>query len=278
MKCINPNDGSLLTQYLLNLLNDEDRCRFEEHMMSCESCRLDLSKADPEIAAIGAYKDRIVEALHAEGISFEGLREELISTKRKKRRFQEFLGVLSVRIAWLLRTKRIAIATGVVAIAVFIVLLPKGPEENNPYLPMLSFEKFAYQESSTRAGAPAVAMNPLFSKGLKAYNENDYKNAAKTLMEATQESPHEWSVWFFLGLSYYLDKKAKPAIAALLEADSLNQYSLEIEIKWYLAQACLLDNAPNRALPYLLWLQGKPGDYSSKAEILVKAIQEVSAK
>ena len=77
MDCANPNDGSLLLQYTLNLLDEEDRYRFEVHMMSCEFCRLELSKGDPETAFIGARKEHIVEALHEEGISFEGLKEEL---------------------------------------------------------------------------------------------------------------------------------------------------------------------------------------------------------
>jgi len=255
MECNHPNDGSLLIQYILNLLNDEDRCRFEEHLMNCESCRSDLSKADPEFAAIGAYKERIVEALHKEGISFERLRRELISAKRKKGIFQEFLGELSETVDWLFRTKRLALVVGAVAIVLLTVLLLKDLHQDNPYLPMLSFEKFVYQELSTRDQAPTISVNPLFSKGMKAYNENDYENAAKIFMDATQLSPHEWSVWFFLGLSYYLDKQAK--------------------IKWYLAQAYLLNNDPNSASPYLLWLKEKPGDYSSKADILFKAIQEV---
>lgn len=277
MKCINSNDGSLLTQYMLYLLNEEDQRRFEDHLMNCESCHLALLNAAPELVAIGTNKKHVLEALQAEGISFEGLREELMSIK-KKGRFQESLGVLSIRIAGLLRTKRIAIATGLFAVAVLIVLLFKGPAVNNSYLPRLSFEKFAYQESSTRAVAPTIASNPLFSKGMKAYSENDYKNAIMILKAATVESPKEWSAWFFLGASYYLDRQAKPAIAALLEADNLNRYSLEIEIKWYLAQAYLLDNAPNKALPYLQWLEEKPGEYSPKAKELVKSIQEVNAK
>jgi Flp pilus assembly protein TadD len=110
---------------------------------------------------------------------------------------------------------------------------------------------------------------------MKAYNENDYKNAARILSNATQESPNDWSLWFFLGVSYYLDKQAKPSINALLQADDLNKYALEIEIKWYLAQAYLLNNDPQSALPYLLWLKEKPGDYSSKADALLEAIQDI---
>lgn len=274
MECNHPNDGSLLTQYMLNLLNEEDRCRFEEHLMNCESCRLALLKANPELAAIGAHKERIVQALHKEGISFESLRKELMSSERKKGILQEFLTSVSVPKNWLLQNKRVAFVMGTAVIVLLTALLLKGPVQDNPYIPLLSFDKFVYQELTTRDQASATSVDPLFLEGMKLYNDNDYKNAAKIFKNATLESPHKWSSWFFLGVSYYLDKQAEPAITALLEADNLNQYSLEIEIKWYLAQSHLLNNDPDSALPYLLWLQEKPGDYSSKTDILIKAIQK----
>ena len=276
MECGNSNDGSLLIQYTLNLLDEEDRYRFEVHMMSCEFCRLELSKGDPETAFIGVRKEHIVEALHEEGISFERLKEELTAAKRKKRVFQSFLGDLSEKIAWLFRP-RVLVPAGVIAVVLLIVMLPKHSEPDNVYLSMLSFDKFAYQELSTRAMGSTFSMSPLFTVGMKAYSENDYGNAAKILKEATQESPEKWDYWFYLGVSYYLDKQAEPAIAALLEADKLNQYALEIEIKWFLAQSYLLIKDSNSALVHLRWLEDKPGEYSSRAISLVKAIQEVNA-
>jgi hypothetical protein len=273
MKCINPSEGSLLMQYMLNLLNDEEQYRFEEHVMNCQYCQSELSMAFPEFAAAGANRKHILEALHQEGISFERLKEQLISMKRKKGKFQEYLDNLSEKITWWTRTKKIVLVTGIVAVLLLIALLPKGIKPTNPYLPLLTFDKFAYQELSTRATIPPDAINPLFSEGMKAYSIGDYKNAARVLTNAAKQTPREWSVWFFLGMSYYLDKQAKPAISALLQADSLNQYALEVEIKWYLAQAYLLNNDPKNALPYLQWLEDKPGEYSSKAKTLIKSIQ-----
>ena len=276
MDCANPNDGSLLLQYTLNLLDEEDRYRFEVHMMSCEFCRLELSKGDPETAFIGARKEHIVEALHEEGISFEGLKEELIAVKRKKSVFQDFLRDISEKIAWLSRP-RVLVPAGVIAGVLLMVLLLKHSEPDNAYLSMLSFDKFPCQELSTRAPAPTFSISPLFTAGMKAYTENDYGNATKILKEATQESPDKWDYWFYLGMSYYLDKQAEPAIAALLKADKLNQYALEVEIKWFLAQSYLLNKDSNSALVLLRWLEDKPGEYSSRANNLVKAIQEVNA-
>jgi len=273
-----PNEGSLMIQYVLNLLSEEDRCRFEEHLMSCEKCRLDLIQSDPVLASIGTHRVQLVEALHQEGISFEGLRQELLAAKEKTETSQEFASKASQVLGWLFHGRRWVPIAGIVAIVLLIVLLPKVPQPTSPYMSMLSFEKYAYQDSPTRAGLSTSSTNPLFSKGLQAYNDGDYKNAAAILKEVTEESPKEWSGWFFLGVSYYLDKQAKPAIASLLVADSLNKFAMEIEIKWYLSQAYLLDNDPGSALPYLQWVEGKPGDYSSKAKALIKEIHEVNAK
>jgi tetratricopeptide (TPR) repeat protein len=278
MKCVQPDDGSLLTQYMLNLLNDEDRGRFEEHVMSCESCWQELSEADPKLCTIGVHRKQLLETLHQEGISFEGLREELLAPEKRTGILQEFLDDLTSAIGWLLHGKRWVPVAGMVVVALLLTLLPTNQRSGNPYLSMLSFEKYPYLESPTRTGMTASSTNPLFSKGIKAYNDGDYKKAAAILAQVTSETPNEWPGWFFLGVSYYLDQQAKPAIAALLVADSLNDYAMELEIKWYLSQAYLLDNDPDNALPYLRWLEDKPGEFSSKAKSLIKEIDEVEVK
>jgi tetratricopeptide (TPR) repeat protein len=278
MKCVRPNDGSLITQYILNLLDEADRCRFEEHLMSCEPCRLNLLEANPELTAFGTHKKELVETLHQEGITFERLKEELSAVKKKTGILRELLDDVTQSIGWLVHGKRLIPVAGVLVVALLLVFWTTTRQPSNPYLPLLSFEKYPYQESRTRAGLPTPSTSPLFSEGLQAYNEGDYKKAAEILTEATKESPNEWSAWYFLGVSYYLDGQARPAITALLVADSLNKYAMEIEVKWYLAQAYLLDNDPDSALPILQWLEEKPSDYSSRATDLIKQIQEVDAK
>jgi len=277
MKCTNSSAGALLTQYALNLLNEEDRCRFEEHVMSCESCRQELLEFDPMLGAIGARREQVVNALHEQGISFESLKAELLSTK-KRGMPRNVSRPLSGTMASLFRFRILVPAAALAVIALLILSFPNGSERVNPYLPILSFDKFAYQEMPSRAMSAAPSTDSLFSKAMAAYNANDYKSAEQLLLNATQESPNEWSIWFFLGVTYYLDKQAAPAIAALLQADSLNRYALEIETKWYLAQAYLLNNDPEKALPYFLWIQEKPGEYASRAEALATAIREEHAK
>ena len=274
MKCTYPTEGSLLIQYILNLLDEDDRRRFEDHVMTCEACRAELAQADPGMTAIGASRAYIVEALHGEGISFERLKRELLSAKRKKGILQEFFSDLSALVVAIFRNKKLVSAAGIVAVVLITALLLKGPKQDNAYLTLLSFDKFVYQELPTRSRMPESSANRLFAEGMKAYNDNDFENAIESLMGATQEAPNEWSYWFFLGVSYYLNRQAEPAITALLEADVLNQYALEIEVKWYLGQAYLLNNDPGSAIPYLQWLDERPGGHSAKVKALMNAIQE----
>ena len=278
MKCQYPSDGSLLTQYALNLLNDEDQCRFEEHLMNCESCRLELQKTDPILTSAGAHRNQLVTMLHREGISYDRLKRELIAARNRTRTLKEFFDGIAKPISWLFFGKRWIPVAGAVAVVLLLVFLPMIWQSGNPYLSMLTFESMPYKEYHTRGGVTTFPTSPLFSMGMQAYNEGDYKSAAAILLEATEESPDDWPGWFFLGVSYYLDGQAQPAIDALLRADSLNKYAMEIEVKWYLAQAYLLNNDPDKAMPYLQWLAEKPGDYSSKAKDLINRIREVNSK
>jgi tetratricopeptide (TPR) repeat protein len=278
MKCIYPHDGALLTQYTLNLLNDEDQYRFEEHVMNCDFCRLELQKTDPRLMTAGFHREQLVETLHSEGISFDGLKRELKIAADRSGALRELIDHIVQWMSWLFFGKRWIPIAGTIAIVILLVLLPMVRQSGNPYLSMLTFEKVPYQEYHTRAGITPSPMSPLFSMGMQAYNEGNYKDAAAILSEATVESPANWSGWFFLGVSYFMDGQAKPAIDALLKADSLNRYAMEIEVKWYLAQAYLLNNDPDGALPYLQWLAEKPGEYSSKAKDLINKIHAIETK
>lgn len=274
MKCTNPNDGELLTQYALNLLNEEDRHRFEVHTMSCEFCRLELSKCDSETAFVGGIRQRIVETLHQQGLTFEGLKEELIAIKKRQKVSQKFYRKRLDKPNLLFRT-RMLVPIGVIVVVLLTMTVIRQTGPGNIYLSVLSFDKFPHQVLSTRTHTLTPSMSPLFLEGMKHYNEDDFKNASKILKKATQESPERWDYWFYLGVSYFLNKQPKPAIAALSEADKLNKYALEIEIKWYLAQAYLLNEDSNSALEYLQWLENKPGEYSYRAKKLIKTIQNV---
>ncbi len=275
MKCTNSNEGLLLTQYVLHLLDEQDRRRFEVHMMNCEFCRLELSKADSETAVIGSLREEIVDSLHEQGVTFEGLKKELISIKKKRKILQNSFGEWLDNLNLFHRPK-VLVPAGVIVIVLLTMIVFRHLGPGNVYLSMLSFEKFPYQELSTRTQMTTPSMSPLFLEGIKFYNEDDYKRAAKILKEATQESPERWEYWFYLGVSYFLNKQPKPSIVALSEADRLNKFALEIEIKWFLAQANLLNKDPENALIYLHWIENKPGEYSSNAKKLIDGIQNVN--
>jgi hypothetical protein len=260
---------------MLNLLNETDRHRFEVHMMNCEFCRLELSKADSKIALIGDLRQEIVDSLREQGITFEGLKKELVATKKKQKFLQKFFGERLDKINLFLRP-RVLLPVGLIAIVLLTMIVFRQIGSGNVYLSMLSFEKFPYQELSTRTQTTTPSMSPLFLKGIKFYNEDDFKSAAKILKEATQESPERWEYWFYLGVSNFLNKQPKPAIMALSVADKLNRCALEIEIKWYLAQAHLLNEDSENALVYLHWLENKPSKYSSNAKKLIDAIQNIN--
>lgn len=98
--------------------------------------------------------------------------------------------------------------------------------------------------------------------------------AIDRFLKNAQEDPDKLQHRFLLGISYFLTHQAKPAISTLKEADSLSKGALKIEIRWYLAQAYLLNNDPEEATPYLEWIIDKPGEYAEKARKLLNHIKE----
>ncbi|KPL05921.1 hypothetical protein AMJ86_10395, partial [bacterium SM23_57] len=85
-RCIDVELGELITQYELGQLTDEKNTLFEEHLKRCKFCRHELEEMAPVIAQILQHKDEIINELHTEGISFETLRNKLLTSRQTETR------------------------------------------------------------------------------------------------------------------------------------------------------------------------------------------------
>jgi len=83
-QCVNEEFGKLISQYELGCLSDEERDRFEEHLMECDFCLQELEQMRPIMYTLRRNRAEILEALHQEGISFETLKRELLSHSRAR--------------------------------------------------------------------------------------------------------------------------------------------------------------------------------------------------
>jgi len=268
--CIDPQVGELITQYELGQLSDEERDRFEEHLMDCDFCRRELEEMLPTISAMRRYKTAIIQGLHDEGISFESLRERLLGLHHTEQVKRASLGYLWQKVLHGFRRfgkPRIFVPAAVVVTAslLFVALL-HHPE--NPYLPYLSFEKLPYRPQKLR-GEMATEAERLFHEGMNNYLKNNYKSAIGNLKNAIEKDPDNGSWWLYLGVCYYLDHQGKQAIEALTGADTMTQHSLKIRSRWYLAQAYLLQGDTDRAIPLLEWIMGQRREYAAQAGSLL---------
>ena len=91
-------------------------------------------------------------------------------------------------------------------------------------------------------------------------------------------APDEGTWWFYLGICHYLDRNPRPAIEALMTAESLTKFALKARSRWYLAQSYLLAQDSKNAKPILESLVNEERHYSEEAAELLSKINAVDAK
>ncbi len=277
-ECIDPQVGAFITQYEMGQLGDEERDRFEEHLMECDFCRHELEEMLPTISTMRRHKAEIAQGLHVEGISLESLRERLLALSRPDR-----IQKTSPKNVWekilqglkaFSKPRILAPAVVVVTALLLFAILPLFHHPDNPYLTYLSFEKLPYRPQKLR-GEMVTEAEHLFHEGMNDYLVEDYKDAIANLKNAVEKAPDNGSWWLYLGICYYLDRQAERAIEALTKADGLTQYSLNAKSRWYLAQAYLLQGDADRAVPLLEGIRDQRRTYATQADSLLTIVHDI---
>jgi len=274
-ECRDPQVGELITQYEMGELSDEERDRFEEHLMDCDFCRRELEGMLPTISAMRSHRAEILKGLHEEGISFESLKKRLLALPRSGRikktspkyiweKILQGLRVFSRPRGWVP-------AAVVVTALLLMITLPLFHHPENPYLTYLSFDKLPYQPQKLR-GEMASQAERFFHKGMNEYLRGNYRGAIGNLREAVEKDPDNGTWWLYLGVCYYLNHQGKQAIEALTRADGLTQYSLNVKSRWYLAQAYLLQGDADRAIPLLERIRDQKREYATQADSLLTIV------
>jgi tetratricopeptide (TPR) repeat protein len=274
-KCNDETQGALLTRYELGTLNDVEQNQFEEHLLDCQFCSEALVEMLPLTATLRQNRQAIVSRLHRDGLSFDALREELLTEKRTPRTRQ--WSYINEVFIWL----RAAFARPVVwaptalcaaaALVLVIQLHQQSPSTVKDY--GLVFKKAPYEAQVWRGESAGPAVE-YFNQGMQSYLANDYSAAIKMLKKAVAMEPERGTWWMFLGISSYLDRRAPDAVEALTRAVALTEYDLKTESLWYLAQAHVLDGHKDRALPLLKQLSEQQNPYSGEAHDLLNRISQ----
>ena len=276
-RCIDVELGELITQYELGQLTDEKNKLFEQHLKQCKFCRHELEEMAPVIAQILQHKDELINELHAEGISFETLRNRLLTSRQQEKKQLEKTETFFRRIFDnVFRARVLVPAAGVIVIAVLCALIYSPTGSNLEKLPYPLQPPYSGESELTLRDYTLIGGEQFFSKGISCYSSNDYKAAIENLLKAVAKDPTEGEWWLYLGVSYFLDDQPQPAINALTNADKFILPVFMPHAKWYLAQSYILKGNPDLAIPLLEWIcdQKDNSIYASRAEVQLKNISK----
>jgi hypothetical protein len=287
--CTDPETGQLLAGYELGALTGEECARVEEHLLACPACLESLYRTAPHaqwlrespalvrarwaahareaaIAAAAALAPGTVVApgapalparrapVHSLGHRLRGLAEKL-DPARHPRAFWLPVG---------------AAAAAVALVAIF-------SQNQASFGDLAQVEPLRYVQMPLRGALPAHEVS--FREGMEAYTAGNYAAAAGRLAQAVRagEAEPSWGnltqARLYLGVSLLLTGKAAEAVPDLEQARGSPLRPLADRAGWYLAQAHLLLEDPDSALPVLEGLASGGSAYAEPAARQAAAIR-----
>ncbi|MBI5058901.1 tetratricopeptide repeat protein [candidate division KSB1 bacterium] len=266
--CTDTAIGCHIWRYELGDLKPDERERFEVHLMECEVCRHEVFTMLPAMGALRQRRVELLARLQDEGVTYEAICSEIraiaVSDSNRKSPYSAWW---SRQVQWLSQWRRswvLAPAIGAAAIVAILVLMWSYPRK--AYLGLLEFEPLLYERHGVRE-MEAPKPGDFFSEGMDAYCTGDYERAATLLSQAVTHDSENDSAWLYLGVSYYLQEDAGPALKALRQATSSTSPGVRNAGQWYLAQAFLLNNQADSALEVLEQVD-RESRWSPRADLL----------
>jgi hypothetical protein len=266
-ECLDCTIGNMITQFEFGVLDDNNREIFEDHLMDCEFCRMELKEFDSGARLIKTNRDSI-RALILENEPSIAILDQTDNTKNSileaVKDFGETIGFLIDSIT------RPRVLAPVLSIAVVVVLSIAIFNSESKYEQYLSFSSFPYHQSVFRGNVDSMKT---FEKAMEYYQKGDFLETIDILSVTNQRTPEDWRVHFFLGVCYYLEKDPDMAITSLVEADSLSKFSFKSEIYWYLFQSYLLQEELTKADSVRTIIISRSGMYADSVNLMWKEIQ-----
>jgi hypothetical protein len=120
---------------------------------------------------------------------------------------------------------------------------------------------------------------PEYRTGIEAYRADSFAVAAERLTTASRAQRLDWQIWFYLGIAEYFAGNAPAAVRALSTVEKLGPPpSHQIKARWYLANAYLLANNPQRAARVLGSVIAQNKDYKTEAAVLLAKVKALPDK
>jgi len=260
MKCTTPKIGKLSLLYHFDQLSDEERKRFEAHLLECDHCFQETYAFGPVIETMRKDPEPFLAALAKK-------KPARIPARKPRREF--YIGLVEAigRIPG-----RIAIPVAAIAMVLLFLLLRPNAELSDLAL----IEPVPYHSLQVKSGAEVTDAERLFEEGMAAYVQKDYADAIEKLAVAVNQDSTNAGFHFYLGLCYLLAQNIDPAIAHLQRAVALGGNSVLEKTCWYLGNAWLLKNDRAQALAAFRKVMEIEGDYQWEAEAIIGKIEKLS--
>lgn len=272
LRCVDEAIGHWLPQYEFGLLSDAEQASFEQHMMDCDFCAVELRSMQTVVATMQHNRRELLAELARQGLSYTQLRAELLSAAgvaERQRVVPVKAGWLERLVAWWTRPQVWVPAVGMAVIIFAIGIYVREP--SNPYRPLLQYEVLPFSGVILRSGAEAERE---FQLGSQAYQTRAYSEAVSHFRRASELDPQNGDAWLYLGVSQYVLKDAG-AVASLQTAESVVGGDPERlpHVRWYLAQAYLYAGDVKQAQLQLDWLIVKGGAHAAEARALTEKVR-----
>jgi len=244
--CVDPKTGLLLIDYAFGQLSDEDRVRFESHMLECTKCFSELCELGPELEFINANKAEIIDALKQSG--------------RKRERADSGIG--SRIVSWLRPAPvRVAIGFGMIILLFTLIRV----QDVSKIAVKVKHDEFRPGIWLSRTEQSLVI------EGVLAYSERRYEASITAFKEALRHNPdskQKGDILYFCALSFALLDKAELDSARSYMEDAIPLIETGhrlMNAKWTLANIYLEQNALRKAEPLLKDLAGGESEFSARA-------------
>jgi hypothetical protein len=258
------NDGfcDFLAAYEMNLLSEQERTGFENHLPQCSDCLDELYAMAPEIAEMTSNP-----GVYAHNAGLEMGERSLRS--RLSRIFVTGPG-------------RVVVPMVMAAIIAVLMFLPQPTPHK--YQNLVIMDAPAYSPIQIRAGHQQPWHSP-WERGMEHYQNGEFDSAAEglslavNLLSTQTEGPGENqaildNARLYLGVSRIMSGNGADSFDVLTEAAASSILPIHQKSLWYLAQAHLLADQPEAAIEVLNKLLNSPV-FGSRAATMVEEIQSL---
>ncbi len=259
MSCIYHDRLEVIAAYARHELSEQEQEKFEAHYLGCEDCSREILLMEKTQLAMNHYGAAIF-ARAPKSLFSLSLTEALQKTRY-------WLG--NVAATWLQESWPALAGYALLVITLGLGYAWLSRQEANSSTPNTTDASTSLTTSSPAIKAPATLTPPAWPEALYAklaqksspaewqaartsYIREDYKRAAGRLEQLLQKNPEAKRLQLFLGVS--LLRIGEFSAASLQLEDFIAQHPEDLAAYWFLSEAYLAQNVPDKAEPLLRML------------------------